>query len=135
MLLTLFVVSVAYRPDEGGPGSGCSSGQRDAWRARLLPSTPVGQGQLGGCTTALGPFSIAGACTLTIAAADARSRQLGVEAIDPVKLIIITEADGRRITMQPELKQGERKQIFVGKDQKTIVFRCLTGPTCHVRLE
>jgi hypothetical protein len=135
VLLALFVVSAAHKPGDGGPGSGCSPVKRDTWRARLLPPTPVTRGQLSGCTTTLGAFTIAEQCTLEIAAADARSRQLVVKAIDPLKLTIITNADGRTITMQPKLERDQKAQIFVGKDRKKIVFHCLNGTSCGAHLE
>jgi hypothetical protein len=135
VLVALFVVSAVHAPGDGGPGSGCAPARRDTWRARLVPATPVAPGQLGGCTTTLSTFVITGQCTLEIAAAGARSRQLVVEALDPVKLTLVTDADGRRITQQPELAAGEEQQIFLGKDRTTIRFRCLAGVTCRARLE
>ncbi len=131
VLLALFVASVVYRPDDRGAGSGCSPGRRETWRARLLRSEPVAPGQLGGCTTAPGPFTIAGGCELKIAAADARSRRLVVEAIDRVEVRRVTDADGRRITMRAELEPGKSTQIFVGKGGETVGLRCLGGITCR----
>jgi hypothetical protein len=131
VLLALFVVSVVHSPDDNSPGSGCSSRQRDTWRECVLRSNPVAPGQLGGCTTVLGRFTITGACELKVAADDARSRQLTVEALDAMELHLVTNADGRPMTMRVELKHGETKQIFVGKDGQTIRFRCLKGTTCH----
>jgi hypothetical protein len=126
VLLALFVVSVAYRPD-----SGVSSGQRESWRESLFPTEPAAPGQLGGCTAAPGSFTITGSCELKIAAADARSRRLVVEAIDAVELRRTMDADGRRIGMRAKLEPGKSEQIFVGKAGETIGLRCLGGPTCR----
>jgi hypothetical protein len=134
VLVALFVASVARRPDDRGPGGGCSPGEREAWQARLLRAQPVGPGQLAGCTTAPGVFTISGACALQIAAADARSRRLVVEALDPLELRRVTDADGRRIAMRVELEPGKDTQIFVGKDGDTVGLRCLSGLTCRARL-
>ena len=131
VLIALFVISVAYRPDDRGPGSGFPEDRREAWRARLFPSQPVAPGQLGGCTAAVGPFTIAGSCELRIAAADARSRRLILEATDPVELRRTVDADGRRIAMRAELKAGKREQIFVGKAGETLGLRCLAGIPCR----
>jgi hypothetical protein len=128
-LLVLFVVSVVH--GGGGPGGGCSAGQRAAWRTRLLRSGPVAPGQLGGCTTAPGRFAISVGCELKVAAADARSRQLVIEAVDPIELRLVTDADGRRIAMRVKLEPGQSKQIFVGKAGETLGLRCLTGITCR----
>lgn len=133
--IALFVVSAAHHPDDTSPGSGCSSSQRETWRARLLRSEPVAAGQLGGCTAAPGRFVITGACELTIAAAGARSRRLVIEDVDALALRLVTNADGRRITMQAELDPGQRKQIFIGKDGETIGLRCCAGATCRAGLE
>ena len=135
VLLALFVVSVVYRGDDRGPGSGCSSSRREAWRARLLPSEPVVPGQLGGCTPVLGTFSISGGCELKIAAAEPRSRRLVVVAVDPVEIRRITDADGRRIAMRAELEPGKRTQIFVGRAGESIALRCLAAIICRARLE
>ena len=50
-----------------------------------------------------------------------------VNAIDPIGLTVITDADGRRMRMRPEIKQGQKTEIFIGKEGKTVIFRCLTG--------
>jgi hypothetical protein len=134
VVIALFVVSVVYRPDEEAPGSGGSSSTRERWRDRLFPAKPVAPGQLGGCTAALGAFTIAGSCELKIAAADARSRRLIVEATDPVELRRTMNADGRRMAMRAELGPGKREQIFVGEDGETIGLRCLGGLTCRAVL-
>ena len=131
VVLALFVVSVVYRPDDDGPGSGFSSGRRESWRARLFPSSPVAPGQLGGCTGALGPFTIAGSCELKIAAADVRSRRLVVEATDPMELRRTMDADGRRMAMRAQLEPGKSEQIFVGKEGETFGLRCRGGLTCR----
>lgn len=134
VVLALFIVSVVYRPDEDGPGSGVSPTARERWRERLFPSKPVAAGQLGGCTAALGAFTIAGSCELKIAAADARSRRLIVEATDPVELRRTMNADGRRMAMRAKLEPGKREQVFVGEDGETLGLRCLAGLTCRAVL-
>ena len=128
-VLALFVVSVAYRPDEDG--AAVSADGRERWRDRLFPSKPVASGQLAGCTAAPGPFTIPGSCELRIAAADTRSRRLVVEADGPVELRRTMDADGRRIAMKATLTPGKSEQIFVGKDGETIGLRCLGGLTCR----
>jgi hypothetical protein len=135
VLLALFVVSVVHSPDDSSPGSGCSSSQRDSWLARKLRGDPVAPGQLSGCTTVLGPFTINGACMLSVAAADARSRQLIVEALDAMELKLVTSADGRSITMREVLKPGENRSISIGKDGQSVWFRCLTGTTCRAGIK
>ncbi|HWO22621.1 MAG TPA: hypothetical protein VNO30_27870 [Kofleriaceae bacterium] len=135
VLLALFVISVVHRPDDRGLGSGCSSRQRAAWRARLLRTEPVAPGQLAGCTAAPGRFTITGACALKIAAAEARSRRLIVEAVDAVELRRVTNADGRLLTMRAELEPGERTEIVIGKEGETLGLRCLTGATCRAGVE
>jgi hypothetical protein len=134
ILLALFVISVVYRPGDSSPGSGCSPGQRETWRARLLRSEDVAPGQLGGCTAAAGPFTIPGGCELRIAAADARSRRLVIEAVDPVELRRVTSADGRRIAMRADLAPGKSTQIFVGKEGEAVGLRCSAGLTCRARV-
>ncbi len=131
VLLALFVASVVYRPDDRGPGGGCSPSQRETLQARLLRPTPVAPGDLRGCTTAPGAFTIPGSCALQIAAADAWSRRLVVAAIDPVEIRRITNADGRRIAMRLELEPGKDTQIFVGKEGETVALRCLAGLACR----
>ncbi len=131
VLLALFVASLVYRPDDRGPGGGCSPGQRETLQARLLRPTPVAPGDLRGCTTAPGAFTIAGSCALEIAAADARSRRLVVAAIDPVEIRRVTNADGRRIAMRLELDPGKDTQIFVGKEGETVALRCRAGISCR----
>ena len=132
VVLALFVVSVAYRPDDDGPG--LSSDQRERWRARLFPTSPVAPGQLGGCTRAPGSFTIAGSCELKISAAEVRSRRLVVEATDRMELQRTMNADGRRMAMRAEIEPGKSEQIFVGEEGETIGLRCLGGVTCRARV-
>jgi len=129
VVLALFIVSVAYRPDGDGPA--VSSSGRDRWRDRLFPDAPVAPGQLAGCTAALAPFTIQGSCELRIAAADARSRRLVIEVTDLVELRRTMDADGRRIAMKSKLKPGKSEQVFVGKEGETLGLRCLAGLTCR----
>jgi hypothetical protein len=134
VVIALYVISVVYRPDDDSPGSGFSSESRERWRARLFPSSPVAPGQLGGCTGAPGAFTIAGSCELVIAAADARSRRLVVEATDRIELRRTMNADGRRMAMRAELEPGKSEQIFVGEEGETIGLRCLGGLSCRARI-
>ena len=131
VVIALFVLSVVYPSRDTREGSGFSSGDRETWRSRLLPADPVGRGQLSGCTTAPGELTIHNSCALKVAAADARSRKLVIQAIDAVEVRRVTDADGRRMTMRADLEPGKTTQVFVGKDGETIGLRCLSGVTCR----
>lgn len=133
VLLALFVFGTAR--GLGDRRGGCSKEDREAWRERLLRPEPVAAGQLAGCTSSPGPFVVPGECTLTVAAADVRSRRLVIGAIDPVGITVFTDADGRRIRMRPEIAPGDRTELSIGKDGGTVSFRCLTGTTCRARVE
>jgi hypothetical protein len=95
----------------------------------------VAPGQLGGCATAPGRLTISTSCELEIAAADARSRRLVIEALDPLELGRTIDADGRRIVTRGELAPGKASEIFVGKAGETLRLRCLSGFTCRVNLQ
>lgn len=135
VLLALFVAGVVSGAGGGGPGSGCSPGQREAWRARLLRAEPVARGQLSGCTTVPGRFIVTGSCQLRIAAADARLRRLVLEAIDPIRLELAIDADGRRIPMRAELAANQREEILIGEDGQILRISCRTGGTCRATIQ
>ena len=135
VVLALFFVSALHHPGDDTPGSGCSTDQRDRWRARLLRAEPVPAAQLGGCTTALGPFTVTGACDLRIAAADARSRRVVITPIDALEIKLDMDADDRPMKLRANLAPGQRKELFLGKDAQTITFTCLASSSCRARLE
>lgn len=131
VVITLFLVSALHANDDA---AGCSADQRDRWRARLLRAEPVTANQLGGCTSARGLFTFA-ACELRIAAGDARSRSLVINALDALELKLDIDADGRPMKLRATLDAGERKELFLGKEAQTLALHCLTGSTCRARLE
>ncbi|HWU86816.1 MAG TPA: hypothetical protein VN253_06060 [Kofleriaceae bacterium] len=92
-------------------------------------------GQLGGCTTVLGRFTIHGSCELKIAAAETRSRRLSIEALDAIELRLVMDADGREITTRAKIEAGKKKDIFVGKDGQSLALSCQTGTTCRASIQ
>jgi hypothetical protein len=135
VLLVLFFVAAFHHPDKGS-GPGCSSDQLQTWRERLFHPEPVARGQLSGCTTALGAFVIPTSCALKIAAADTRSRRLVVEAIDKIQLSFVTDADGRKLTMNVDLERAKNTELSIGKDGQRIVLVCRNGnTTCQANLK
>jgi hypothetical protein len=135
LLFALFILAAAFAPP-GNASSGCTGDRRKQWRARLLGSESVGAGQLRGCTTTLGPFSLPQGqlCILRIAEADARSRQLVVETSQKMELLVHTNADGRKLTMKAEPKSGKPTEISFGKEEQRIDFICRDASPCQVRL-
>lgn len=134
VLVALFVVAVVAAAHDGEP-SGCSAERRRALRDRWLGSGSVKPGDLRGCTTSLGSFVVNGVCVLSIAPSDARSRRLVIESPVAMTLDITTDADGRKLTMHPELKPNKPTEISFGKDKQSIVFHCPSPSGCKVTLK
>jgi hypothetical protein len=114
-------------------GGGCSDQERDAWRTRMLGASAVAPGQISGCTTALAPFTFSGGCALVVAAADARSRQLTITAVDAVTISFDTDADGRTISSHDDLSPGKQRRTFIGEAGQIIRLFC-PGSSCRARL-
>jgi hypothetical protein len=132
VLIVLFFVSAMHTPGRGG----CATSDLEAWRARVLSPEPVAPGQLSGCTTVLRQtFTIPGSCTLQVARADERSRQLVVSAVEPLTLGFVTDADGRSLDINADVVPGKPRQLFIGKDGQTFTLVCKNGSPCHARLE
>lgn len=136
VVVALFILAVAYTPAGEGRTSGCTPDRREAWRERLLGTKPVGPGQLRGCTTSLGKFSVPQGqnCFLTIAKADARSRRLVIESAQTIRLFVHTDADGRKMRMKSDPKSDKPTEISIGKEGQLIEFHCLVGNPCQIVL-
>lgn len=133
ILIVVFVIAVAHDSDGGG-GPQVSSATLTRWKKKLFGAPePPGPGQIHGCTSGLGTFTMT-ACVLTISPADTRSRSLIVEIAGKAEMVIATDADGRKLKLRsrfndPEASKPTRSvKVSIGKDGLQIPMRCCLSP-------
>jgi hypothetical protein len=129
VLIALFLTSIVCSPAR--TDSGCSTEERKRLRARLFRAKPVTREQLAGCPQQAGRLRIPGTCTLVIARASTKSRELVISALDAaIELTITTDADGRQLRQRVKLAPGKSEEIFVDKDGGPVVVTCVGGGLC-----
>jgi hypothetical protein len=133
ILIIVFVFALAH-DSSGGGGPQVSAKGRASWKQRLFGAPePPGPGQIHGCTSALGTFTMT-ACVLTISPADTRSRSLVIETTGRAEMVITTDADGRKLKTRSRFNDPEASKptksvkVSIGKDGLLIPMRCCLSP-------